>query len=127
MVEPSGSGRRASGGDARKVQSRGEGEGRGARGDLEPEGRHRRAEEVAGEGSARESGYNDPPRSVQAASKRMKNDLRDFTLRALILVAGGLSALVLALQGHGEALPAIAIGGAVGAFFATRVQQTSQE
>ena len=57
----------------------------------------------------------------------MKHDLRDLTLRALILVAGGLSALLLALKGHGEALPAVAIGGALGAFFATRVQQTSQE
>ena len=72
-------------------------------------------------------GYNNPPRLVQAAYKPMKHDLRDFTLRALILVAGGLSALLLALKGHGEALPAVAIGGALGAFFATRVQQTSQE
>ncbi|HET8774781.1 MAG TPA: hypothetical protein VFP80_13345 [Thermoanaerobaculia bacterium] len=57
----------------------------------------------------------------------MKHDLRDFALRALILVAGGLSALLLALKGHGEALPAVALGGALGAFFATRVQQASQE
>lgn len=57
----------------------------------------------------------------------MKHDLRDFALRALILVAGGLSALLLALEGHGEALPGVAIGGAIGAFFATRVQQTSAE
>ena len=53
----------------------------------------------------------------------MTHDLRDFALRALILVAGGLSALLLALKGHGEALPAVAIGGALGALFATRVQQ----
>ena len=72
-------------------------------------------------------GYNNPPRLVQAAYTLMKHDLRDFALRALILVAGGLSALVLALKGHAEALPAVAIGGAIGAFFATRVQQTSQE
>lgn len=57
----------------------------------------------------------------------MKHDLRDFTLRALILVAGGLSALLLALKGHGEALPAVAVGGALGAFFATRAQQTTEE
>jgi hypothetical protein len=79
------------------------------------------------EALAPEVGYNNPPRSVQAAHTTMKHDLRDFTLRALILVAGGLSALLLALKGHGEALPAVAIGGALGAFFATRAQQTSQE
>ncbi|HEV7239284.1 MAG TPA: hypothetical protein VGQ36_08600 [Thermoanaerobaculia bacterium] len=57
----------------------------------------------------------------------MKHDFRDLALRSLILVAGGLSALLLALKGYGEALPAVAIGGALGAFFATRVQQTNQE
>ncbi len=57
----------------------------------------------------------------------MTHDLRDFVLRALILVAGGLSAVLLVLKGHGEALPAVAIGGALGAFFATRAQQTSEE
>ena len=79
------------------------------------------------EGNARDVGYNNPPRSVQAANTVMKHDLRDFALRALILVAGGLSALLLALKGQGEALPAVAIGGALGAFFATRAQQTSEE
>jgi len=57
----------------------------------------------------------------------MKHDFRDLALRSLILVAGGLSALLLALKGHGEALPAVAIGGALGAFFATRVQQSTNE
>jgi len=57
----------------------------------------------------------------------MNYDLRDFALRALILVAGGLSAALLVLKGHGEALPAVAIGGALGAFFATRVQQKTSE
>ena len=57
----------------------------------------------------------------------MNYDLRDFALRALILVAGGLSAVLLAMKGHGEALPAVAIGGALGAFFATRAQQTTEE
>lgn len=57
----------------------------------------------------------------------MNYDYRDFALRALILVAGGVSALLLALKGHGEALPAVAIGGALGAFFATRVQQKTSE
>jgi hypothetical protein len=57
----------------------------------------------------------------------MTHDSRDFALRALILVAGVLSAILLAMQGHGDALPAVAIGGALGAFFATRVQQTTSE
>ena len=69
-----------------------------------------------------------PAAAVQSAETApMKYDLRDFALRALILVAGGLSALLLALKGHGEALPAVAVGGALGAFFVTRVQQTSEE
>lgn len=57
----------------------------------------------------------------------MSHDTRDFALRALILVAGGLSAILLAMKGHGEALPAVAIGGAVGAFLATRAQQATTE
>lgn len=62
-----------------------------------------------------------------AAVHIMTHDPRDFALRALILIAGGLSAVLLAMQGHGEALPAVAIGGALGAFFATRVQRTTSE
>lgn len=58
----------------------------------------------------------------------MKFDRLDLSLRALFLVAGGLAAVVLTLQGHGEALPAVALGGGIGAFFAARVQsQEAQE
>jgi hypothetical protein len=57
----------------------------------------------------------------------MKHDLRDFALRALFLTAGGLAALLLTLKGYGAALPAVAVGGALGAFFAARVQQPSEE
>jgi hypothetical protein len=57
----------------------------------------------------------------------MRNDLLDLTLRTLILVAGGLAALLLAREGYGTALPAVAVGGALGAFFAARVQPTSTE
>jgi hypothetical protein len=57
----------------------------------------------------------------------MRYDLQDFALRALILLAGGLAAALLTLKGYGMALPAVAIGGAVGAFFASRVQQTTTE
>lgn len=56
----------------------------------------------------------------------MTHDFRDYALRVLILVAGGLAALLLTLKGHGEALPAVALGGAIGAFFASRTQ-TSEE
>lgn len=52
----------------------------------------------------------------------MNLDLRDFALRALILLAGGIAAIVLSMRGYGTALPAVALGGALGAFFASRVQ-----
>jgi len=52
----------------------------------------------------------------------MRYDIRDFALRTLILLAGGIAAILLARAGHGQALPAVAVGGALGAFFAARVQ-----
>jgi hypothetical protein len=52
----------------------------------------------------------------------MRYDYRDFALRALFLTAGGVAALLLALKGYGAALPAVAVGGALGAFFASRTQ-----
>ena len=57
----------------------------------------------------------------------MKHDLQDFLLRALILVAGGVAALLLSMKGYGQALPAVAVGGALGAFFAARFQPTTEE
>ena len=54
----------------------------------------------------------------------MNLDLRDYTLRGLILLAGALSALLLALHGYGEAVPGIAIGGAIGALCASKLQAT---
>jgi hypothetical protein len=57
----------------------------------------------------------------------MRYDYRDFALRALFLTAGGLAALLLTLKGHGAALPAVALGGALGAFLATRVKTASEE
>lgn len=56
----------------------------------------------------------------------MRFDSRDYAIRALFLVAGGIAALVLALKGYGSALPAVALGGALGAFFAARVQTTDE-
>ena len=52
----------------------------------------------------------------------MRYDLIDVTLRTLILLAGGVAALLLAREGYGQALPAVAVGGALGAFFAARAQ-----
>ncbi len=43
-------------------------------------------------------------------------DLQDVALRALILVAGAVSAVLLVLKGHALALPALAIGATLGAF-----------
>lgn len=56
----------------------------------------------------------------------MTHDYRDYALRVLIVVAGGVAALLLAMKGHGEAIPAVALGGAMGAFFAHRAQ-TSED
>jgi hypothetical protein len=57
----------------------------------------------------------------------MKQDPRDFAIRSLLLVAGGLAAAVLTLEGYGAALPAVAFGGALGAVFAAGVQHTTTE
>ena len=55
----------------------------------------------------------------------MRHDLKDLALRSLILLAGGLAAFLLAREGYAQALPAVAVGGALGAFFATRVQPSA--
>ena len=44
----------------------------------------------------------------------------DHALRALIVLAGGLAAVLLAIKGQGEALPALAAGGTLGAFMMAR-------
>jgi hypothetical protein len=49
----------------------------------------------------------------------------DFALRALLVVAGLLAAVVLALKGQGAALPALAAGGVLGACV-TRFASTSE-
>lgn len=55
-----------------------------------------------------------------------KFDLRDLSLHALILVAGVLSALLLALKGHAQALPPLAVGAMLGAFAMARIGQTEK-
>ncbi|MEA2568055.1 MAG: hypothetical protein QOI24_56 [Acidobacteriota bacterium] len=47
-------------------------------------------------------------------------DLRDLALRSLILVAGGISAVLFIMKGQGQALPALALGGTLGACMMAR-------
>jgi hypothetical protein len=49
-----------------------------------------------------------------------KFDVRDLALRALIVVAGSVAAILFALKGQAQALPALAVGGTLGAFFMGR-------
>jgi len=44
-----------------------------------------------------------------------KLDLQDFALRTLIVVAGAVAAALFILKGQGAALPALAVGGTLGA------------
>lgn len=55
----------------------------------------------------------------------MKFDKQDLAIRSLFLIAGGIAAVLLVLHGHGEALPAVAVGGGIGAFFAARLQSAT--
>lgn len=57
----------------------------------------------------------------------MRYDLQDFALRGLFVLAGIVAATLLAMKGYGEALPAVAIGGAFGAFIASRAQPAPEE
>lgn len=43
-------------------------------------------------------------------------NVQDLALRVLIVVAGAISAVLLALKGQAQALPALAIGATLGAF-----------
>src|SRR5712691_13419585 len=42
--------------------------------------------------------------------------IRDLALRALVVVAGALAAVLLVLKGHAQALPALAVGATLGVF-----------
>ena len=42
--------------------------------------------------------------------------IQDLALRALLVVAGALAAVLLVLKGHAPALPALAVGATLGAF-----------
>ena len=56
----------------------------------------------------------------------MRFDFQELALRTLILVAGGLAAVLLALNGQGQALPALAVGGTLGAFMMARFGPSEQ-
>jgi hypothetical protein len=65
-------------------------------------------------------------RRVQSPHHIMRFDLQDVALRTLILVAGGLAAVLLTLKGQGQALPALAIGGTLGACVMARFGPSEQ-
>jgi hypothetical protein len=50
----------------------------------------------------------------------MSFDFQDVVLRTLIVIAGGLAAVLLSLKGQGQALPALAVGGTLGAYVMAR-------
>jgi hypothetical protein len=53
-------------------------------------------------------------------------DAQDFALRTLIVIAGALAAAWFALNGEAQALPGLAIGGTIGAFFMARLSATEE-
>jgi len=70
--------------------------------------------------------YTPTLRRVQSPHYIMRFDLQDVALRTLILVAGGLAAVLLALKGQGQALPALAVGGTLGACVMARFGPSEQ-
>jgi len=52
----------------------------------------------------------------------MKLDLTDIAIRLLFVLAGVIAAVVLAMKGYGAALPALAIGGTIGAYAVSRLE-----
>lgn len=50
----------------------------------------------------------------------MKTDLTDLALRVLIVISGVVAAMLLSLKGNAQALPALAVGGTLGACMMAR-------
>ena len=50
----------------------------------------------------------------------MNIDGRDLALRVLIVAAGTVAAAIFVLKGQGQALPALGVGGMLGAFMMAR-------
>lgn len=55
-----------------------------------------------------------------------KINLHDLAIRALILVAGSVAALLLSLKGHTEAVPALALGATLGTLVMARFQASGE-
>jgi len=64
--------------------------------------------------------------SNTSAPNSMKLDPQDYALRVLILMAGAVAAILLTLEGHGEALPALAAGATLGAAMMSRFDATER-
>jgi hypothetical protein len=54
-------------------------------------------------------------------------DPKDLAIRALLLLAGGIAAVLLVLKGQGPAVPALAVGATLGAVFMGRLGTTEEE
>jgi hypothetical protein len=64
---------------------------------------------------------------VQRVSQNgTKMSLQDVALRTLVVVAGALAAVLLALKGHAEALPALAAGATLGALMMAPFNATEE-
>ena len=55
-----------------------------------------------------------------------KLDAQDIALRALILIAGSVAAVLFVLRGQAEALPALAGGSILGAMLMSRVDANAE-
>ena len=55
-----------------------------------------------------------------------KIDFQDLALRMLIVVSGGVAAVLFILKGQGAALPALALGGTLGACAMARYGPSSE-
>ena len=56
----------------------------------------------------------------------MKLGLQDIALRALIVIAGAISAVLLTLKGQALALPALALGATLGTALLSRTGATEE-
>jgi hypothetical protein len=64
---------------------------------------------------------------VQNVTHNMKTfDLQDVVLRTLIVIAGAVAALLLAMKGEAQALPALAVGATLGTFVMARFSATEE-
>lgn len=64
--------------------------------------------------------YNNHRRRPNVGPHMNHLGFQDVALRVLILLAGGIAAWLLALKGEAQALPALAIGAALGGVVMTR-------